>query len=354
MAVPNLSTSLPFQSLAAGGNALAGLGGDPQAALGQLGQNYNQQYQAALGMNQALFGGVQTGFEALRSGVDQQYQGILDGYSALYGDVLGRIAGTNETNLTDINTQYNAQAGAAAQNAVSRGLGNSTVQANMQRAIGLDRARAITDSQNRFAQLGANYASQLGQARLGAMQNSASMNAGLGQAQLAALERVNAPYPDAGMYASLAQMYGNQADRGRQTSPMMMSDTRAVSGRPGSPSPWGSRDPTGGAYSTMAPGGFFGGGGSFSFGNSGGFGGYGVGGYGGYGGYDPVTDPWDSYSDSQYYGGDSVFTPDAGAGYQDLADWGYLPSDVGVMGWEDDPNAGYDFGNVDYLSGWAD
>lgn len=319
MATPNLSTQLPWGSLAAGGNALSGLGGDPKAALSQLGSNYNQQYQSSLGMNQALMGGVQTGFEALRSNVDSQYSDIMGGYNALYGDVLGRIAGSNDSNITDINAQYNAQAGKALSNAVSRGLGNSTVAGNMDRGIQLDRARAITDSQNRFAQLGAGYANQIGQARLGAQQQGVNLGANLGQGQLAALERVNAPYPDAGMYGSLAQMYGAQIERdqGQRQSPMMMADSRAVSARTGSPSPWGSRDPSGGAYSTMMPSSVQGNPFFNLTGGGAGYGSYGMGGYGSdVGGYlpnDSSVDPWDSYSDAQYYGGGS----NSGADYFD-------------------------------------
>jgi hypothetical protein len=76
----------------------------------------------------------------------------------------------------------------------------------MQRAINLDRARAITQSQNQFAQLGANYAAQIGGAGLAAQQQGAGIQASLGQAQMNALSQVNAGYPDASMYGHKPMM----------------------------------------------------------------------------------------------------------------------------------------------------
>lgn len=338
MATPNLSTDLPWQGLAAGGNALSGLGGDPQAAQAQLGQNYQQQYGAALGMNQALFSGAQTGYENLRSATDQNYQDILGGYSQLYGDVLGRIAGTNDTNIRDINTQYNAQQGAQNQNAVSRGLGNSTVQQNMQRGVELDRARAITGSQNQFAQLGAGYAANIGSQRLGAQQQGVNLGASLGQAQLGMLERVNAGYPDAGMYSSLAQQYGASAERDKNRQAQQAALTAASRGQMSSAgtsspaSPFGQR-PLGGG------GGYNGGGAGQVYGS--GYGGYSNG--GGYApaygagwlpqgqveyqpmgnSYDEVNNEWgggDFGGDWGDYGGGNDFTPmDQYGGYDNSA-----------------------------------
>lgn len=268
MATPNLTTNLPWQSLSSGGNAFAGAGGDPQAALGQLGQNYNNQYQAALGLTGAQYSGLQTGYENLRQSVDQNYQDILGGYSSLYGNVLDRIAGTNSSNIQDINSQYNANQGAMNQSAVSRGLGNSSLQQNLQRANELDRARAITGSQNQFAQLGANYAANIGSQRLGAQQQGAQLGANLGQAQLGSLERVNVGYPDAGMYGNLAQMYGRQAEQQRlqKQQPagggIRQAGAFMASGGTVSPaSPWGSRNPAGQGVGSMGPSGgnFFGG-----------------------------------------------------------------------------------------------
>ncbi len=213
MAAPSLSANLDLSQLSAQGNALSGLGGDPAQAMAQLGPMYQQSYLGSLGLNQQLLGGLQTGYDTLRSNADQQYGDISKGYQSLYGDVLGRIAGTNQTNMNDINTSYNARAGGATQDLISRGLGNSTVQSAIQRGIENDRQRALTGSQNQFAQLGAGYASALGQAGLQSQQQGANLGANLGQAQLGMLERVNVPYPNAQMYSQLAQMYGSNLQR---------------------------------------------------------------------------------------------------------------------------------------------
>lgn len=354
--------ALPWQTLAAGGAIGSSLGG-------ALGQQYQNAYNASLGMNAALFDRVQTGYDDLRSQVADQYGDILAGYQTHYGDVLGRIAGSNETNINDINTQYAANAGQSLQSAVSRGLGNSTVQQNMQRGIELDRARAVTDSQNRFAQLGANYANQIGLTRLGAQQQGVQMGAGLGQSQLGALERVNIPYPDIGMYAQMAQMQGANAarDAAGNRVPLAHAAIQASPGVSRPPSPFGSRDPTGGAYSTgnlaQPGGGMYSPGGGYSYspnsffsggGGAGGGGAYGGsaggffgGGYGGYGGGLMSNDQLDGLigvDDSWWYGG-GLATDDQ---FNDL---------IGVddSWWYDtDVNQGYGEDSGYYDSGWGD
>ncbi len=213
MSQPTLNPNLDLSGLYAQGNALSGLGQSPQQAMANLGPMYQQAYQGATNLNQQLLSGTQTGYDTLRQNVDQQYNDVAKGYQSLYGDVLGRIAGSNQTNLTDINAAYNASGGGINQNLISRGLGNSTVVNAMQRGNELDRQRALTASNNQFAQLGAGYASALGQAGLGAQQQGIGLGASLGQAQLGALERVSAPYPNAGLYANLAQMYGSNIQR---------------------------------------------------------------------------------------------------------------------------------------------
>ena len=354
MATPNLSANLPWQGLAAGGQALSGLGGDPTAAKAQLGNLYQQQYGAALDMNRGLFDASQTGYENLRSSVDQQYQDVLGGYQSLYGDVLGRIAGTNSSNIMDINTNAAAQSGAASQQMVSRGLGNSTVQQNMQRAIALDRARAVTDSENRFAQLGANYASQIGGDRLRSQQQGIGLGAQLGQAQLGMLERVNAGYPDAGMYGSLAQMYGSQAEadknrRAQQDALNAASRGQFSSAGTSSPaSPFGSRPLSNAGYS----------------GYSGGMGSGNIGGYGGGFGYVPAYEPAIAYNGGdpnnpmmnrtwQPWNTTRLETDYSGVGDQGQADYpSYAPRQEAVYPEYSDPYQ-YDY-DYNYQPGFTD
>jgi len=249
MAVAQFNYNLPWQGLATGGQALSGLGGDPKAAMANLGPLYQSQYAAALGMNQALHQGVQTGYDSLRQSVDDIYGNIYKNYDSLYGDVLGRIAGTNTSNIRDIEANARAQSAASQQSLINRGLGNTTILNSANRGINSDRQREITRSNEQFAQLGAGYANQIGQNRIGAQQSKAQMMAGLGTQQLGALERVNAGYPDAGMYGQLAQMYGAsaEADKNRQQLQRGMAQVPMASGGYSySPSPWGSRSLGGG------------------------------------------------------------------------------------------------------------
>lgn len=254
MATNMLGFQLPWQGLQAGGQALSGLGGDPKAAMANLGNLYQQQYQSALDMNRQLHDQVQTNYGTLRNEADQVYSNIYKNLDARYGDVLGRIAGTNTSNIRDIEANARAASAAANQNLISRGLGNSTIVNSANRGINSDRQREITRSNEQFAQLGAGYADRIWQERTNAQQNKAQHLTNLGLAQNAALERVNAGYPDAQMFSSLAQMYGAQseADKNRKLQEQAMAragaGVQSSAGYSYSPSPWGSRNPAGANY----------------------------------------------------------------------------------------------------------
>lgn len=325
MALSSFNQPLPWAGLAAGGQALSGLGGDPKQAMANLGPLYQQQYAAALDFNKAINTGVQTGYDQLRNDTSQIYDNIYKNLDARYGDVLGRIAGTNTSNINDIGRNAQAASGAASQQMVSRGLGNTTVQQNMQRAIEADRARETTRSNEAFAQLGANYADRIWGDRTATQQNKAQMMAGLGQGQLSALERINAGYPDAGMFGSLAQMYGAQAEADKNRKQLgggWGSMAQASGGYSYSPSPWGSRSLGGG-----------GGGGSWA-GDSW-TGAYQGGGGGGF--YQPQSPQSRSLP--------NAYQQDRG-GYSDMGTDYFTPDTGGVGGMDSVP-----LDNYDYLGG---
>ena len=334
MATQRLAFDLPWGGLQAGGQALSGLGGDPQQAMAQLGPMYQQQYQAALAMNQANNQNVQTGYGQLRDEANQVYDNIYKNLDARYGDVLGRIAGTNTSNINDIGRNAEALSGRATQEMVTRGLGNTTVQQNMQRAIEADRARETTRSNEAFAQLGAGYADRIWSDRTNAQQNKAQHLSSLGTQQLGAMERIQAGYPDAGMFGSLAQMYGAQAEAQRNRKEQEKALSRAGQGVMSSggysysPSPWGSRNPAGtggvGGYGGGYGGSYYGGGGQWATpsaqqiaqgqnyynaatGSNVNFGGGGQQG----GDYDPSMEGGGAY-DPGYYGGDYYAEGDSG------------------------------------------
>lgn len=332
MAVASLNTPLPIQGLAAGGNFFAGLGSDPKTAMQQLGPMYQNAHNAALAMSQAQYQGVQTGYDQLRSDTDQIYNNIYSNMESRYGDVLGRIANTNTSNINDIGRNAEALSGQASQQMVSRGLGNTTVQQNMQRAIEADRARETTRSNEAFAQLGAGYADRIWSDRTAAQQNKAQMMAGLGSQQLGALERVNVGYPDMAAYASMAQMYGAQAEAERNRKQLggngFMQGGGASAGYTSAPSPWGSRSLGGG-------GGSYGGGGGYGY-------------MGGGGGYYAPASPQQIAAGQNFYNaatGSNINFGGQSGGYSDLGLDYYQPDYGGVEGMDEVP--------MDYYGGDA-
>lgn len=333
MPVSDLTTNLPWQNLQSQSNAFSGLGQNPQTALAGLGQAYQGNYSAALGLNAALSSGTQTGYQNLRGQLDKQYSDISTGYQNLYGDVLGRIAGTNQTNLQDINAQYDAFAGSQTQSAINNGLGNSTIAMNMQRGVQQDRERALTASQNQFAQLGAGYASSIGAQGLQSQQAGAQTQAGLGQDQLHALLSTSIPYPNAGLYSNLAQMYGANQQR---TQDQQRADQLQ---RPGVGFAWGGGTGVGSGAGNNTP---FRGPSAVSGMGGGMAGGYGGGGLGSFGGFGGTT---------------ATYQPPAGLGFSggnydaSSATGGWVPpSDVGYggQGLDDLYSGGPSTGNYDY------
>lgn len=330
MAASALNWQLPWQGLQAGGNALSGLGGDPQSAMAQLGPMYQQQYQAALEMNRQNNANVQTGYGQLREDANQVYDNIYKNLDARYGDVLGRIAGTNTSNIRDIEANARAASAAGNMNLAARGLGNSTIVNSMNRGINSDRQREITRSNEAFAQLGAGYADRIWGDRTNAQQAKANLMSNLGTQQLGAMERIQAGYPDAGMFASLAQMYGAQAeaDKNRKLQEQAMKaagqGAQSSGGYSYAPGYFGSRNPAGN---------------------------YG----GGWGG-----DSWTGNYQGSSYGGGGFYQPqqfaarpmapsypqDSG-GYSDMGTDYYTPDYGGVEGTDSVPLDYYDYAGGD-------
>jgi hypothetical protein len=216
----------------------------PQEAQALLGGAYHAADTSALAFNQALFNTTQQGYrdlladqttaqQAVAGGygeladrVRQRNEAIGAGYGQLQGDVLGDIAGLGASRARDIGDAYERSLAANQQRLISSGLGNSTVLGSIDRGLTTDRERALNENAERVSGLRADYRSRLGQAGLNFRERGLGMEAGLGQAGLAFDERaaannaglvqnqlgwmntIQAPYPDAGMYAALAQQYG--------------------------------------------------------------------------------------------------------------------------------------------------
>lgn len=192
-----------------------GIGGGLPWNAGGASGDYATAYNSALQMNQSNYNNILAGYQQTLAQQVGAQQAIGSGYTNLYNDVLGRVQGTNDANMQGINDSYAQQQGSASQSLINRGLGNTTIQSSVTRGIEADRAKAITQSQNGFAQLMAGYQSNLGQAGLGYQANAAAQNVATQQRQLDFMNSVQAQYPDAGQYAQLAQMKASQAAASR-------------------------------------------------------------------------------------------------------------------------------------------
>jgi hypothetical protein len=204
--------TLPWSS----GAASMDFSGNPAG----LANSYASAYNSSLGMNQQNYNNILQGYQQTQAQQQAAQQGVQQGYGNLSGAVLGGIQGIGASRSQDIASDYARQSGAAAQSLISRGLGNTTIQDSVQRGLAFDKSRADTTLANQMAGLQAGYQSQLGLAGLGYAGQAAAQNTDQANRQLGWMNSVNAGYPDASLYARLAQMYGagqvGAADRQQQ------------------------------------------------------------------------------------------------------------------------------------------
>lgn len=188
-----------------------------------LGAEYTTGYNQAVNFNAANYNNILAGYGNVLGNLGPSFGGITAGYGKLSGDVMNTISGLGTNQQQAINDQYTAMQGRATQDLISRGLGNSTVVQSTQRGIGLDQAKASNDLTQQIAGLKAGYQSQIGLAGLQQQMQAAAQLAAAQQAQLGFMERVSAPYPDAGLYGQLASQYGGfmqaNADRAQLNKP---------------------------------------------------------------------------------------------------------------------------------------
>jgi hypothetical protein len=213
MTTPNIiGGALPFGS----GGASMDFSGSPAG----LASSYAGAYNSALGMNAANYQNILQGYQQTQAAQTSAQDAIQGGYTGLYNNVLAGIQGVGQSQAQAITDAYTQQSGQAAQGLISRGLGNSTVANSVQRGISLDQSKAQTALANQIAQLYAGYQSNLGLAGLNYQNQAAMQNTALNSQQLGWMNSVNAGYPQAGMYAQLAQMYG-QGQQGAADRDMM-------------------------------------------------------------------------------------------------------------------------------------
>lgn len=97
--------------------------------------------------------------DAARASGEQRFQDLLNSFAGINEQVQGTLANATaqaekfgQTARQDLAAQTAQARAQASQNAVSRGLGNSTVAANLQRGISQDQLRALTGINEQVAQ----------------------------------------------------------------------------------------------------------------------------------------------------------------------------------------------------------
>lgn len=202
---------LPFSPAAAGAFNNAG---NPKAALAGLGPAYSSAYTNALDMNSSNYSNILSGYHQTAEAQDSAQNQIAQGYAGLDARVMGGIDQVGQARRNDIADQYAKAQGNATQGLIDRGLSNSTVTSSVNRGLEYDRQKSETQLSDDLAQMRAGYQSNIGLANLGYLSQANNERTGLAQSQLGWMNSVNAPYPDAGMYAGLAQQYGSMQGGG--------------------------------------------------------------------------------------------------------------------------------------------
>lgn len=202
--------TLPWGS--GGGSALQGLNGSNP--LGALASNYASGYGSALAQNQAMYGNIMAGYQGLTASQQNAQNDVNSGWTGLQNQVSGLLSTQGQNQAQQIQNQFTASGGALQQSDVNRGLGNTTVADSEQRGNNTAAALALNNNSQNYAGLMANSMSQLGSAGLNQQANAYAQNTALGLNQLGFMNSMSAPYPNAGLYAGLAQQYGNRGQQG--------------------------------------------------------------------------------------------------------------------------------------------
>ena len=204
-----------FQSALPFGNS-SGAGAIGARSPGQVAGAYQGAYNNALAMNQSNYQNVIGGYQRLLSQQTTAQQAIQSGYRNLYNDVVTRVEGIGRARAEQINRSSAAQLAASSQQLIDRGLGNTTIQSSVNRGVEADRNLAQLQLSDQVAERTAGYMSNLGLAGLSAQERGLNDTNRIGLSQLGFMDSVQARYPDAGMYAQLAQGLGaaNQGNRG--------------------------------------------------------------------------------------------------------------------------------------------
>lgn len=160
-------------------------------------------FNRALQQQTQMYNQINQGYNTLRQQQTAQGNQVTAGYNQLLSNVMGRLQGADAAERQTAQDQYTAASGREAQALTNRGLGNTTVSSAVQRGLQHDYSKVQTDIGSRFAQLGAQYQSQLGLAGLDWQGRMVGMNSALGEGQLGSLRSFSPTY--AGLYSGMAE-----------------------------------------------------------------------------------------------------------------------------------------------------
>ncbi len=195
------------------GFQLPNVGGPTDFSRQGLLDHYDQSQRASRNANQDLFDRTAQGFDRVLAGQRSDLAAVGNSYRSRQRAVMRGLQGANDANLRDIDRRFTANWGDTASDLIARGLGNSTIQSNLQMGNQRNWADAVTRSRNDFARSIADMRTQWGMQALQQQQAAALANSGLANQQISALfQGTNIGYPDMGAYSSMVA----RADNGGQ------------------------------------------------------------------------------------------------------------------------------------------
>jgi hypothetical protein len=185
-----------------------------------LGAEYTASYNTALKQNQSMYDSILAGYKGTQARQMSAQEAIKGGYTGLYNDVLGQLAGQGQEQRQQINDDYATAVGKGTQSLIDRGLGNSTIMSSVARGAEFDRARAGNDLSERLGRQNADYMSRLGLSALDYSNAANQQNTNLDLNQYNWMNTVTAKYPDANLYARLAEQQGMADEAARMRDEM--------------------------------------------------------------------------------------------------------------------------------------
>ena len=182
-------------------------GGQPLqagSAPGVGGTDFGSAYNRANQYNNQLYGNILQGYQNVLRDQQQAQQGVREGYGQLQQQVMGQLSGVEDAQRQAIADQYQQGYGQLQQQMAGRGLGNTTIGANLQRGLMADRSRADTALTGEMGRLRAGVTSDLGQAGLGYGGQALRDNAALSGQQFDWMAGTKMDTPDPLGYAGLS------------------------------------------------------------------------------------------------------------------------------------------------------